>query len=291
MPYVCRMKKLLYIVLLSVFYTLSSQAQDKVQVSVHLNIPIMIHHSYHDGVDASKDEDLIEPYSITSQFTNGKYSFNGDSIYFLLDRSQWAIIDKEFFLIDLDTIQRTLDIHYLYNYDYHYRQTNRISLKEVRLISIPYQILDNNKIFGFLLGNQLIDYLDTLNYREESSSEQVCFNGNHISYQTDTLVKVISDSKDTVFLITLSPTSINRVQSQPNNFQSLRISKINEYFNFFFPSSTHPETLFIYDILGREAARFEIAAGMTQYSMNSSRFPSGHYFARLGNMTAHFEVY
>jgi hypothetical protein len=57
-----------------------------------------------------------------------------------------------------------------------------------------------------------------------------------------------------------------------------------------FPTTEFPKPILIYDILGREIARHEIPAGASEYQIPSSQFPNGHYFARLGNMTAHFIV-
>lgn len=90
----------------------------------------------------------------------------------------------------------------------------------------------------------------------------------------------------------VSPDLVNSVQSIIKN-QSFSVSTSipDHQINFTLPSSSHPQTLFIYDILGREAAREEIPSEITQYSLPSSRFGSGHYFARLGNLSAHFEVY
>jgi hypothetical protein len=57
-----------------------------------------------------------------------------------------------------------------------------------------------------------------------------------------------------------------------------------------FSPSSAIEHFLIYDILGREAYHTEIPSGMTEFLL-PAHFPSGYYFARLGNMTGHFVVY
>ncbi len=83
--------------------------------------------------------------------------------------------------------------------------------------------------------------------------------------------------------------SVNIIQKE--NFLKISSVRSTKSINFTLPSSDHPQTLFIYDILGREAAREEISPGMAQYSLPSSKFRSGYYFARLGSLSGHFEVY
>jgi hypothetical protein len=54
--------------------------------------------------------------------------------------------------------------------------------------------------------------------------------------------------------------------------------------------TVRPETLFIYDILGREVKRIEIPSGVSEYRLERNGFMSGYYFARLGSQSASFIV-
>ncbi len=86
---------------------------------------------------------------------------------------------------------------------------------------------------------------------------------------------------------------INSASSAITTAQKLYV--INNFlFNradFSFPFSDQPRQISIYDIFGREIYRTQITPGTTQFTLPTSQFTSGHYFARLGNMTAHFAVY
>lgn len=86
--------------------------------------------------------------------------------------------------------------------------------------------------------------------------------------------------------------SVNAISKLRHLSQDLSIinSLPDHTINFTLPSSSHPETLFIYDILGREISKIEIPAGSTSYVLESAGFPKGTYFARLGSGTVRFMI-
>ena len=136
--------------------------------------------------------------------------------------------------------------------------------------------------------------IDSVEYYDYFTSSYNWRGNSMYCWNTKKSLGLWDDATEDTCLITFRKMNLSVVVPNPSysqsNFISISTSLPDHTINFTLPSSTHPETLFIYDILGREAARLEIASGMTQYSMNSSRFPSGHYFARLGNNSSHFVI-
>lgn len=100
----------------------------------------------------------------------------------------------------------------------------------------------------------------------------------------------IAYSLNATFIVhLLRKNSVYPIPSKNTPLHLLQLINNKIILQFFACGNCQPFT--IYDLLGREISRIVIPAGTTQYTLDTSGFPSGHYFARLGNMTGHFVVY
>jgi len=111
-------------------------------------------------------------------------------------------------------------------------------------------------------------------------------------FHVDDSFKSFLDGLDfSIYFILTKPTVSVSTQDRTNiEYFTVNTSFLDHSIHFSFPSSSHTQTILIYDILGREISKIEIPAGSTSYVLPSARFPNGTYFARLGGSSAHFVI-
>ncbi len=261
--------------------TLCVNAQTSYVVTASLHIPIKIYHDtgrlYSGGI--------VKDTSLTKNYSNvlADKGSTSELINFGSDSWQGSVHTNENFNISIDSNDKKLNLLYTYSQSYSFRQDRIWDQIYVDLRSIPYRQIDKNKIE--ISAQNFYNYIDSIAYYFYQYFEGFNYYGGDLF---DTLISVTSDSVPMIFSLTISP-----VLSVPVSNNNLKFNILSSPQNIFiyFPFSNHYEILHIYDLLGREISRIEIPPGATQYTFNTSGFPAGHYFARLGNMTGHFVVY
>ncbi|MEI8135568.1 MAG: hypothetical protein WCH46_10940 [bacterium] len=213
--------------------------------------------------------------------TDVTYSKNGMSYAFEY-RSYNGITTSITFLLDSAANK-------LLHFDYSYSE--RVARGETK-VGVSFEELDfytasDSQLVVKDSGYSLVKKLISATYVRKMQSPPTVDEG-----FDDELVSVVnSDTSDFFGSVTLRIARPSSVANESAQSKSILFTVLLNSYRLFFPVATRTETLYIYDILGREISRIEIPPGTTQYTLSTVGVPKGDYFARLGNKTGHFLVY
>lgn len=263
-----------------------------IPVTIDLNIPIATY-THSSGISANGGrpydtsfvgEEKIEEHALGKLQS---YSRNGDTIvasYFAMGY-YFENIDVRYIF---DSVNNKLKDFFFSTKGSAARVTRNFSMQ---LKSISFIPTSDTTFFITDSGVECINDIENVSYLYDYTSNPGPFGSNHVTSHFDSLFKNDTSS----FRISFSFQSLrlpNAVDEKLSPQPTLIFVNLpNGTVKVNYSQSIHPQPLLIYDILGREIYRTEIEPGTSQFTLPTSQFASGHYFARLGNMTAHFAVY
>ncbi len=267
-------------------------AQNNLSIfSLDISVPVQENfYSYTNrNLDTSFEKDiLLHGFKYDTHYVSNADSFYSrikDSFYFNFGRDMYPYsrITVSFLL---DTLKKRV-----VNFVWDYRHVSTPSYPN----SLTESTISFSKLDYYLAGDTII----VRAYGTQCSMEltKAHYYDNY-RYSPDTYTETRADNirdKDTSdfqCLLTLLFLR-NSFVRQENLSQLFSVSTTlpDHTIHFSFPASDHAQQMTIYDILGREVSRDEVASDLIQYSIAPTRFRSGHYFVRLGMNMASFEVY
>jgi hypothetical protein len=201
----------------------------------------------------------------------------------------------------LDTLHHVLRDFYSYNSYEHQDQisgippgTNTYSIeRSVLFTALEYNIVQDTLLIVNCKGKDCMNRIKEISYSDKYE-EYRDYGRTHSDYIKETYSKTLYiDTASYSFTATFSVHGLARnvvhetVIPSRLEFSYQRSGEVQ----IKLPPANYLQTLTIYDILGKKNEQMDIPPGATQYSLSILHYKSGHYFARLGNMTGHFVVY
>ncbi len=274
------MRKVLIITFLILANNIFAQGKwTPIQISIGSNCAVS-HQVYSDCPNETQDVNWNkdERIEVTNSGSLKNYKRSKDSISFTFYDGNTSSISFE-----LDSIHKVM---YNISASYSSSSGNGESFS-YQYDSLPFYIVGDTIIGSWT--NMSCDF-SHFYYRYEDSRGCNTVTRGHYGFHQNAFPLSSTYNGYLIFVVSDDTKSVSE---KPINPLGIKISNdiLSQSIYLSFPSLFNPQTLFIYDILGREAAREEISPGTTKYSIPSSKFRSGYYFARLGNMSGHFEVY
>ncbi len=264
---------------------------------------MMVHHSYSSNIpmnsyDSSNDEAMLLHIGFDSAgvYPHPNYLRNKDSIsleYYsgsqdTINRTRSTLI---YFILDSANNElKNFSIAYVYQYipvgspNGHYEY-----YKASAHFSVLGYVLSGDSLFIVNeSGTSCRTKLDSAYYWSYINDVS---NGDMTVGKSDRMDSLLEDTASYNCSLAFALTKIVDAVAAPHSVQqaiSVSTSLPDHTIHFSFSAIDHVQTLFLYDILGREIARAVISSGTTQYSIRFSEFHSGYCFARLGNLTGSF---
>lgn len=273
---------------------------------VSVQTPMEVHHHYLSNVpgssyDSSNDGMMLLRfgYDSTGTYSHPNYLRNKDSV------------SIEFYSSKQDSVSETKSTLIYFVLDSANNKVRNFSIEYVHQINPVgsvnghYEYFKSSVLFSFLDYQRSGDSSFIVNFSGapcrtkldsayfSSYIDDVSESNLHItkSHQIDSLLEATSLYKCSfAFNLTKLVDAVSQSNATPQGL-IITTSIPDHEIHISFPSSDHPQTLFIYDVLGREVARVEISSGMMKYRIRSSQFRNGDYFVRLGKSSGSFEVY
>jgi hypothetical protein len=271
-----------------IFLTGNSFAQDYKLSQINISIPMLINYSSYTTGGPNAGSQSGKRRQITSMGMEGRlqtYSRNGNSFFY------------EFNGFDIGPISVKIS----FNMD---SSNNKLTNFSYSIIKYPargsYSIGASFSDFDFTShgdsgltindsGSLCLEKFLVANYATQYQTVP----GPSVSGGSENLDSVItSDTASFKFSITLDKIQpVNSVSMIQNEEFMKVLTTTSNSVRLNFTTFCNEKLILFYDILGREIDRVEIPSTTYEYTLNTSHFTPGHYFARLGNMTGHFVVY
>ncbi|MEP7233707.1 MAG: hypothetical protein ABI778_00295 [Ignavibacteriota bacterium] len=273
--YVCRVKRIL--ILLFLLSTGNILAQDKLlPTGVHMKIPMAVSSSknplniYEDGVGT------INYYSKQNDTVSIQYPIQD------LSRAYFASIRINFIF---DSAGSQLKNFQFMRYGSVPRGTDNFA---IQFALLKFIWLSDSTFYVADSGKECMQTIESASYHYYKSDNPP--STGYISISSDSLFRADTAAFRCNFSFQLfkAPSVSVRKTYIETNFYATFSSK--NILTFSIPNYSSPQSLLIYDILGREISQIEIPAGSTSYRMSSAGYPKGTYFARLGSQTASFMI-
>jgi hypothetical protein len=294
---------LIGLVLISITFT-KAVAQTKWGAPIRINIflPAKISFGADDNIPPSGhssntivNDSIVILSGFTSDSGSNSFTENNDTIDAVgNDRSIPWIVQRVTLHCVIDTTTKTInDFSWSFLYDYEassgYTRINQaISFIPLSYVTKPDSSLEVNDTGAVCRTSISSVNYTSVDYRQLDKQGGYTETGQVLN----SLIEDTSSYRCFINISLYPPKPVSAVCqcTYVTRIFMATVSLPDHSIHFSFPAADHPQQLSIYDILGREVSRVEIAAGSSSYQMTSTGYPKGTYFARLGMQTASFMV-